>query len=425
MGRLKVGYSAYDLMYYSIILLIILTCMPVTQCLPGFIRMAVQASSIGLFVIGIMLNGKWNYFLRYVLSILFFATYVFSVWQYKQGFFTCVFNVMACVQFCFYGAVISTEELAEKRDKIIKLILIVMTITAITTIIGLMQYPLAARELGRSVAYTRTVGDFEEIKWAYRLNNIAGWSQIYGMVFFIPICMMLLKKSRKLYYFLPIIICEICIIFSQITFALLLSIVLIFLFAIASRTTKTNKNRSIITAVALIVLIAVFVNKNVILRTMINFTSNHDLEFLARKLNELYLVTQHTVTGDAELRFSLYQDSINIFLNYPILGFFATGQDTKDVFCYHSEFFDYLGFYGIVGMIILIIVLIVYIRYILRFNNIFIFISCLLTVLVLFILNPIWYSPQIFIGSVMGPLLLYRVSDNSYRRIDNDAFIGG
>ena len=369
--------------------------------------MTIQALSIGLFIIGILLSSKWKSLLIYIFSVLFFGVYVFSVWQYKQGFFTCVF---------------SSEEVIDKRDKIIKLVTLVMTITAITTIIGLMKYPLAARELGRSVGYTRTVGNFEQIKWEYRLNNIAGWSQIYGMVYLIPICILLFRSRRKMGYLIPAVICGICIIFSQITFAFILAIVLVFLFSIDFR----NSRNSIITLtiVAALIILA-YINKDLILRTLIDWTSNGNLEFLSRKLNELYLVTQNNITGDAELRFSLYQNSLNVFFEYPVFGYFATGQNTQDVFCYHSDFFDFLGFYGATGIIILAAIVIAYLRYILRFKNKYVYVTYLITVLILFVLNPIWYSPQIFIGSVMEPFLLYSISQGDYYDIESQKVVLG
>ena len=78
------------------------------------------------------------------------------------------------------------------------------------------------------MAYSGISGnDFTLMKWRYRLNNIAGWNQVYGMVYLVPAFIFAYIKSRKKIFIIGSIIVELCIIRSQLTFAVLLSIMLI------------------------------------------------------------------------------------------------------------------------------------------------------------------------------------------------------
>ncbi len=402
----RMGLSSDDLLYYSMLFLIILTCIPVTQGLPAVFRTVIQVFSIGLFIFGIILQNNGPNIFKYIFAVLFFGTYVYLSWQFKQGFFTCLYNVMASVQFCLYGAVINTKGLMKRRDPLIRIIIAVTIITTVTTILGLIEFPLAARELGRTVGYASTTGDFEEVKLGYRMRNIAGWSQIYGLAFLSPICLLLYKKGRNVFYLVCALLIEVCIVLSQITFAVLISFALLFLTGMEIYG-KKNRTGSVLIVIAVIAIFAL--NKDIILVTLIEFASQHDLDFLSRKLNEMYLVTQNYVTGDAELRFSLYAQSFEVFLGHPVFGVFAGGNISMNNFCYHSELFDLLVFYGLTGLTVFFMILYGYVKYMKRtISATTLPITYLVAVILLSVLNPVWYSPQIFIGGVMLPVMIYR-----------------
>lgn len=386
------------MLFFSVIILILLTCVPITQCFPGIIRKGMQGVSIGLFIVGLLLRNDIKNVLKYIFLVLFFGGYVFSVWQYKQNFFTCFFNVMAAVEFCIYGVIVLTED-SDKQNRIIQLVTVLMMITAITTIIGLIRYPLAVRELGRSVGYAGTMGDFELLKWRYRLNNIAGWSQLYGMVFYVPVAVLMYKNRKEMKYLVAAIFCEICIFMGQVTFAMLLSVFLIFLIGIDF---PKKSNQIILWFISLIILTIIIVNIESIFRFLIDYISSHGLKVLSVKLNDLYLLTQKNVSGDALERFMLYGTGVRIFRENPLFGYFFTGKSTEGLFCYHSDFFDMLGFYGTFGILIMIFMISRYIIYIMKYvKDRKGAIAFLFGIFSLFVFNPIWYSPQVFIGSVM------------------------
>ena len=400
-----------DLLNFSVLLLIVLICLPITQCLPEIVRKAFQAVSMGTFIIGMIIKRDGHILFRYILLVAFFGTYVIMVWEYRQSFFTCLFNVLSIVEICCFGLYIVEKKIdISALEKLLKIVLILMTVTSITTIVGLVQFPLAVRELGRSVGYASSYGNFEALKWTYRLHNIAGWSQLYGLVFYAPVALSLYRIKKDKLYLVSAVLCEICIIMGQITFALLLSIVLLFL--MMYRPPKTA-NQFIVWALVLAAIVLIILNFRHILEFAIEFFGNCGLDMLTIKLRNLYQLTNKSLSGDALDRFVLYQKSIAVFKNYPILGFILSGNRIEDVFCYHSEFFDMLGFYGFFGIIVSTVIISRYL-YWLRTQIIdrWPFYILLVGLLSLYIFNPIWYSPQIFLGGLLIPAIIDRMKDN-------------
>ena len=104
-------------------------------------------------------------------------------------------------------------------------------ITSITTIIGLQRYPLAVRELGEKLGsgYASTGDDFIALKAVYRKMNIAGWNMAFGIVLMCPIFVRLFQVTKEKKYIVFLAISEVCVLFSQLTIGLILSVLGIFL----------------------------------------------------------------------------------------------------------------------------------------------------------------------------------------------------
>ena len=220
--------SKTDFAFYAIVLLIFLTFFPITMCLPSLIRYALQIFSIAMFFFGLIITRNYKLSFLYIMTSIVMLVRVYMIWQFKKSFASCAFSVFAAWAFAFYGLTLYKESKTDKSRRLLLFLLILLSLTAITTIIGIRKYPLVVRELGRgTTSYSGQQGtDFSLAKWEYRLANIAGWNQLYGMVFIVPVFLYAYFRSKKTIYLLGAAILEVCIILSQLTFAMLLSFAL-------------------------------------------------------------------------------------------------------------------------------------------------------------------------------------------------------
>ena len=410
--RIKIDLSPGNLMHCSVVLLFFLTCLPVTMCLPGIIRNTLQIIAMLLFFIGLAFSHKQNLFLMFITVVAIMLIRVYFTWQYKQGFVSCAFNVYAGWAFAFYGFWIYRDNNSENRKKYRKLLILIFAIaifTAITTIVGIQRYPLVVRELGRGTrAYSGASGDeFSRMKWEYRISNIAGWNQLYGLVYLVPIFLQAFRKSRKKILLIGVAIIEFCIIRSQLTFALLLSVVLIiFSFVKPSK----NKNHLAVQMILLFAGLVAALNLDSIILLVVNLTSNKSMVMLSNKLYDLYLLMQGVNTGDSLARTNLYMLSIERFKEHPVLGQALYGVDSPYMFSYHSDFFDMMGYYGLFGLALVILGIFIYYRF-MRTTNAPRWMTFVLFLgfLAMYVFNPIWYSPQISVGVFLLPAVLSQV----------------
>lgn len=416
--RVKIDVSPGNLMHCAVVLLLFLTCLPVTMCLPGIIRNALQILAMLLFFFGLAFSHKHSMLLMFITVVAVMLLRVYFTWQYKQGFVSCAFNVYAGWAFAFYGFWIyrdNNSENGEKYRKLFVLIFWIAFLTAITTIIGIQKYPLVVRELGRGTsAYSGATGDeFSRMKWEYRISNIAGWNQLYGLVFLVPIFLHAFGKSRKKVLLVGVAIIEFCIIRSQLTFAVLLSAILIILSLLKP---SKNKNRLAAQMILLLVGLIAALNLDSIILLLVNLASNKNMVMLSNKLYDLYLLMQGVNAGDSLSRTNLYMLSIERFREHPFLGQALYGVDSPYMFSYHSDFFDMLGYYGLFGLALVILGIFIFYHFIkttnaLRWMTFVLFFGFL----AMYVFNPIWYSPQISIGVFLMPAMLsqiYHCEDN-------------
>lgn len=398
--------KSIDLLYYSIYSLIILECLPISMCLPGIIRGTLQITTIGSFLIGLALNINKKYLKNYCMVVFFATFFVYGAWGFRESIVTCAFNVMAGWAFCFFGIFLykSTGKIRKKR--LLIFILALFVITAVTTLIGLEKYPLAVRELGRSTKGYSIAGEaFQVLKLEYKFNNISGWNHLYGMVSIVPSLIVLYKQYNKKSYLFCLLIIELCIFRSQLTFALLLSI---FLLVFTVYRPKARLIFSLIILFLLSVFSFVFFNLDLIIMYVAEFAKRLNLLMLSNKLNDLYWLFQGTVRGDALGRFTLYSISLNTFFNYPIIGSFLFKKNDGSLLSLHSDFFDMLGFYGLLGLVVLIYLVRKYYLFVKKHYNGDSWINNVMLVafIAMFVFNPIWYSPQIFVGTFLLPSLI-------------------
>lgn len=416
--KIRVQVNGEDILYLSVLLLIFLTCLPLSMCLPTMMRNFLQIIAVIMYFIGLALYRDKGFIVMFCIAFAVMLIRVYATWRFKNSFPSCFFNVFTCWAFAFYGLLSYKSSDTDKQKKLLTLCILLMTVTAITTIIGIQRYPLAVRELGRgSTSYSGLSGsDFAFLKNEYRMNNIAGWNQLYGIVFLTPCLTNIYVKTKQKVYAWALLLCEICIIFSQLTIAFLLSFSLIVFSYIA-----VYRKRNILIVGLLLVLIVtvVLLNLKDIILYMVQFSSNRNLDMLSDKLNSFYYFLQGNRMGDVLSRTNLYMQSFNVFLEHPFFGMALLGVDSIFTFSHHSDFFDMLGYYGLFGAIILVIGSYYYIHYIKKnhcteYSLTFILFLGLIT---LYVLNPIWYSPQVFIGAFMAPAFICKIYGNGQSRL--------
>ena len=405
--QLKSGKITSDnIMLFAIVLLVLLTCLPITMCLPGIARNLLQIIAMASFFIGLAKSKDKSMMALFILIVAIMGLRVYEVWQYKSGLVSCVFNVYSGWAFAFYGFSLYKENDKEKCRKIFLFLIILLSIVAITTIIGIQKYPLAVRELGRKTAsYSGLRGDdFSALKFEYRIMNIAGWNLLYGMVYVVPAVLYAFMKSKKKYLLVSMFLIELCIVFSQLTFAVLLSIALIVMCVV-----RPSMQKHVFALDAILVMIGIFavINLDSIVLLMVTITGGMGMVMLSNKLNDLFLLLNGVNSGDALSRTEVYSKSLEVFEKHPVFGQSIYGIPGPDMFSFHSDFFDMIAYYGLFGLLLTVIGIVIYYRFISRTSAPkWLTFVLFMGFLGMYVFNPVWYSPQIFIGTFMMPALL-------------------
>ena len=157
------------------------------------------------------------------------------------------------------------------------------------------------------------------------------------------------------------------------------------------------------------------INMNLIIQLLVDITTKTNFDTLSIKLQDLYNLLQYkTSTGDALARFDLYGTSINTFLKYSMGGSIISNVDPITSFGHHSDFFDLLGCFGLPGILVMCILTGTYFHIVnKRFRKvpqevILMFIAFIS----MMIFNPVLYSPQIFLGGFLLPILLCHIGNS-------------
>lgn len=397
-------------MFIGVETLLFLTLLPITQCFPSIIRWGLQITSIGLFFLGLLLEKNKRYLSGYLACITFSLIYVYNVWKFNQSIVTCIFNVMAGFAFAFFGVISLTQENIEKDylRKVTASTIALVIITATTTILGLQRYPLAVRELGRvGSGYSSSGQAFLELKFKYKLMNIASWSIVYGIVFTTPWFINRYKENRKVKYLVGLGIVIVCLLKAQLTIGIIVSAFLVF-FSIYQPSRKPKD--VLLSMIIILVGILSIVFCNEILLLVVQVSGDLKLGMISDKLQDLIFLLQGNQTGNVLARVERYTRSLNHFFEHPLLGLSICGVPNYGMFGNHSDLFDMLGYYGLFGVLVLLIIIFRYLRDIKKsrsikkhWNVLVPFIGLILV----FILNPVWYSPQVFATAIMLPCCTY------------------
>ena len=406
--------NCFDLMYIAIFLFFVVSCLPIVLVLPGAIRNGMQIVATAMFSLGIILYNDKKKWLQFFAIVLFSTVFVYGVWHEKKTLSSCAINVITGWAFCFFGLILWERGDLRRNRRLLIIILVIIAITAITTIIGIQRYPLVVRELGRGgSSYSGVTGnEFTALKMMYRRNNIAGWNQLFGIAFLVgPITYLYYKTKRKIILVL-IALCEICVVMSQLTYALFLSVFNIVMTIFMIKNRKRSKSSIIVALVVFITALIVLIEIDSIVLFLSNSASKYGYKMLAIKLNDLYMFTQGIHQGDVTARFNLYSIGIREFFQHPLGLFLYNGLKCPDL-SQHSDFFDMIGFYGIFGIVAVIGCVLYYFRWIGRQLEEYrsMLTIQLVTFLTMFAINPVWYSPQVFLSAFLLPSLIAGTSN--------------
>lgn len=220
------------------------------------------------------------------------------------------------------------------------IILIAFAVTIITTCIGLIRYPYAARVL----ATIKSASDANSV--LYTWQNIGGYEFIYMVVLLYPL--LILAYKRKKIGLIPTIISVIAVfamvISSEYTTAfLLLLITSLLLFSKRDLTTKDILIFLIFSIICMVVLEDVISN---FLQWVGSLTGS---ETMIERLNSLAGGKTGLEKSESN-RVFLYERSIRTFLSNPLLGTMLKGGGGIGG---HSFILDTIGVYGFLGIVLL------------------------------------------------------------------------
>ena len=133
-------------MYFAIVMLIILTCFPITMCFPSSIRYTLQITAMFVFFIGLILSRNKSALLLFVIIVAVMLIRVLQHGNLKKLCIMCilVYMYLGHLPFMALGYI---NKITIRNVKNIFLLFALTTITAVTTIIGLQHHPLVVREL--------------------------------------------------------------------------------------------------------------------------------------------------------------------------------------------------------------------------------------------------------------------------------------
>lgn len=221
-----------------------------------------------------------------------------------------------------------------------KLIFLVFIITIITTIVGLQQYPDAARWLA-------TASSSDESKLIlYEWKNIGGYDFVYSVVLLYPLLIFAYKR-KKIGLVLSGCISAgifIMLIFAEYTTALLLFLITTVLFFVKRKLSGKEVGVLIVVAFLLCIVFSKYVSEFLL---WLGDTLNNDV-FTPR----LYALAggQEGLQAAEDNRLLLYTSSINTFMSNPLLGTFMTGGYGTGG---HSFILDTLAQFGLMGAAVL------------------------------------------------------------------------
>jgi hypothetical protein len=340
------------------------------------------------------------------LIIAFILLYYLGKYQNSTvsfiSYFTSIFYFFVFASFALFF-------LNKPKPLLKKFFLIVtffMVIVSITTIFGLLKYPMASRHLAG--------GGTEELNNTYNRMNIGGYSTVYSIEILLPIYYgyFSLQKKKGFPTFL-LILFNTVIFLSQYIIASILAIITFFA-AILFFGKRAKRNLSI-----LLFIVAIFAVLWYPISTALSFVSDYLLSKNMNSASERILLISGFMkgkgwSGDAEGRLELYGVSAKSFFENPFTGnlFFKSSVGG------HSEILDSLCSVGLPIFLLILSFFCLFFKDSLSFvckpNKKYIYMSILLFVLIA-LFNTVFSSPSIGLAVFLAPIFVFGYSYENYR----------
>ncbi len=381
---------------------LMLEYLPVIKLLPNHFYFGIRIFLTILFFV-ITIKNNFFEFKKYIAIILiavgietlvYFDNFI-RILRYDAY----IIPAMLCFIYATMGTYFYKYSSRSCKKFILYFIVILTLITSVTTLNGLIDFPLAVRSLGNG----GNTLIFDSL--FYYGKNMAGWGMIYGFVFLLPSLVINYKKTRKIIFFITIIISEVMIISSQIMFAILFSILLLY---VSIFEIKTYTKMIMIICLLLVIFGIVFSFREDIFLMIMSFFSNVGNEKSALRLSQLYMLFDSGMaTGDADARFELYMMSFNTFLDNPIFGYDESGEIMYKNIGMHSQILDlFASVGGVLGgcwIGIFFYLIFDFVKSILDDRVRFMFVIYIALLFLLMFLNPTVFDPEIFLLVFLMP----------------------
>lgn len=319
-----------------------------------------------------------------------------------------ILQMMILPLFAVYVIKTNNYKLAKK---IFILYLIINLITCITTYVGCVIFPNAARELA--------MGDATESpNYILYLNaNIGGFSFIYNMCFLNIILLSIIKHTKSLYIKVLSII-YIIIIGSAVLAAEYTLAILIYVFSVIILLITRDLNVKKIINYTLFGLFLFFCIRGLMSDVLMNISENYASEQVADRLTELANILdgkESSAHSDIDSRNEAYMKSMDFFLDNPFGGWNISKSGG------HSFIFDALAKYGVFGLFFVVLLIKkVNMKYIKPMRGTYIY-GYALVILILFIITAM-LNPKIFTNMLMFVLPIYYLLTNKTNKNNREPF---
>lgn len=404
MGKKMKGFriNASVLASTSIVLFSILYLLPITILIPEIIRKPLLILGLLLFVLALFFLKDIKYLLLYFFLLIYLCAYFFCSWAALLRFKSFMFPAFISIEFLICSFLIIDKKIIIP-SKVIWLILLCALITSITSIIGLRLFPTAIRSLGQS-----STDENMPIHRMYRQYNIAGWGLLFGIAYLEGGIVYLFKEKKKIVFIFLIICYTLCVLMSQLAFAIILASFLIFIVLI------NNKGVRFYICLLFFSFIIAFlwIDKETILNLLYDKATEHNLTILQLRVRNLQdLLVNSNTEGDAGARFELYLKSWDSFVDHPFSLLFAMDLPFEEILGFHSEFFDLLGALGIFGLLGIFLLIISFNKRIKKINDSYsrrFYAVMVCSFILLGVINPILSHPHIWLSSLLVPSAIIR-----------------
>lgn len=340
--KLKIKITYDSVLFFCGIILLAFQFLPIVMGYVGALP-SIPFLGVGLLIIFINMGHTSETTLTLLLLTVFmFATEMMRIQQ--DGIIIGIYKILLNIFIVLCPLYYIQKKKSEYLRKLFWLTLSFIMITEATSIIGLIQYPEAARSL-------ISTAEGEEV-YIYMRKNIGGYDISY-MLSGLNVIMFIMKKNRlvskKLYYCF-IALSVLFLVSAQFTMALLL-------FAISIGVLLMTINNPKRIFFSCIICIAVFLVSLYVLPDILvmlaKYVPGSDLKIrlleVSQVLSGVDVISMHALSS----RIAVYEQSIKVLKEYFIVGNVFFGESLGG----HSYILDFLAQYGLFGCGLLIVTL--------------------------------------------------------------------